>query len=185
MIQLIMCSDRLYFEFSSTLLFVPVGVGAGAIVVICIALYSLLWWLYLSTKSIISRTQHLHISANNLTSKWKEQSLIMCHHLQKWPALSWLLVTNLWRESERRSVRVQIEQAHRLFCHRFNSANSTHILQGTYHCNTNRSVKHALIFEPDQNSAMPWKRERYIFSDMWIYLILLVHGPEGPGGFLL
>ena len=36
-IQLIMCMDRLYFEVSSTLLFVPVGLGAGAIVVICIA----------------------------------------------------------------------------------------------------------------------------------------------------
>ena len=126
-IQLIMCSDRLYFEFSSTLLFVPVGVGAGAIVVICIALYSLLWWLYLSTKSIISVAQQLYRSANNLT--WKGRSLIICHHLQKWPALSWLLAGTKSRENETRSVKVQIEQAHHLCYNQFNSANSTFILQ--------------------------------------------------------
>ena len=91
--------------------------------------YALLWWLYSSSKSIISETQQLDRSANNLMTKWKERSLIFCHHPQKWPAPSWLLVNHQWRESERRSARVQIEQAHRLYCNQFNSANSKHILQ--------------------------------------------------------
>ena len=84
--------------------------------------FLLLCWLYSSTKSIISGTQQLHKSAISLTSKWKERSLIMCHHLPKWPALSWMLVINLRRESERRGMKVQIERAHHLFYNQFNNS---------------------------------------------------------------